>query len=78
MSKTARVYFVVLQRTISQGISPPCLDHSPVYQGGVTFSETEEKCLISSPLTLTGVLKALIRGEDVERIKKRKRATSEM
>ena len=35
-------------------------------KGGVTFSETEEKCLRSSPLTLTKVLKTPTQGEEVE------------
>ena len=43
--------------------------------GGVTFSE---KCSRSSPITLTGALKAPVQGEEVERIRKRKRATSEL
>ena len=43
-----------------------------MYQGGVTFSETEEKCLKYSPLTLTGVLKTPKEDEEVERIRKRK------
>ena len=47
-------------------------------KGGVTFSETEEKCPRSSPLTLTGVIKAPIQGEEVERTKKRKRETLEL
>ena len=41
-------------------------------KGGVTFSETEEKCLRASPLTLTGVLKAPAHGEEVKRARKRK------
>ena len=49
-----------------------------MYQGGVTFSETEEKCPRSSHITFTGVLKALVQGEEVERTRKRKRATSEL
>ena len=47
-------------------------------KGGVTFSETEEKCLRSSPLTLTGVLKAPVQVEEVERTRKSKRETSEL
>ena len=45
---------------------------------GVTFSEIEEKCLRSSPLTLTGVLKTLAHGEKVEKVRKRKRAAIEL
>ena len=44
----------------------------------MTFSETEEKCPRSSPLTLTGVLKASVQGEEVERTRKRKRVSSEL
>ena len=57
---------------------PPYLDHSSVYQEGVTFSETEEKCSRSSPLTLTRVLKAPLQGEEVKRTRKRKRVASEL
>ena len=49
-----------------------------MYQGGVTFSETGEKCPRFSPLTLTGVLKAPVQGEEVERTRKRKMTTSEL
>ena len=47
-------------------------------KGGVTFSETKEKFLRASPLTLTRVLKALVHSEEVERIRKRKRETLEL
>ena len=47
-----------------------------MHQGGVTFSETEEKCLRSSPLILTRVLKTLEQGEEVERARKRKRVAT--
>ena len=56
-------------RTISQVL---CI------KGGVTFSETEEKCLRSSPLTLTRVLKAPIQVEEVDRTRNRKMATLEL
>ena len=39
-------------------------------KGGVTFNETKEKCLRSSPLSLTRVLKAPVQGEEVERKRK--------
>ena len=45
---------------------------------GVTFNETEEGCPRASPLTLTRVLKDLAQGEEVERARKRKRATTEL
>ena len=47
-------------------------------KGGVTFSETKERCSRSSPFTLTRVLKAPTQGEEVERTRKRKRATTEL
>ena len=47
-------------------------------KGGVTFSETEERCLRASPLTLTGFLKTPAQGEEVERARKGKRASIEM
>ena len=46
-------------------------------KGGVTCSETKEKCLKASLLTLTGVLKTLVEGEEVERIRKRKMVEKE-
>ena len=48
-----------------------------MHQWGVTFSETEEKCPRSSPLTLTRVLKAPAQSEEVERARKRKRADTD-
>ena len=47
-------------------------------KGGVTVSETEEKGPRVSPLTLTRVLKTPTQGEEVERIRKRKRTTIEL
>ena len=47
-------------------------------KGGVTFNETEEKCPRSSPITLTRVLKAPVQGEEVERTRKSKWATSKL
>ena len=53
-------------------ISYPALITLLCIKGGVTFSETEDKCLKASPITLIGVLKTPAEGEEVERIKKRK------
>ena len=47
-------------------------------KGGVTFNEMKEKFPRSSPLTLTGVLKAPVQGEEVERTRKRKRENLEL
>ena len=47
-------------------------------KGGVTFIEIEEKFLGASPLTLTGVLKTPTQGEEVERVRKIKKATTEL
>ena len=44
----------------------------------VTFSEAEEKCLRSTPLTLNRVIKTLTQGEEVKRARKRKRAAIEV
>ena len=49
-----------------------------MHQGGVTFSETEDKCLRSSPLTLTRVLKAPTQGEEEKRARKRNRVALEL
>ena len=67
-----------LENNFSGNIPHPALITLLCIKGGVTFSETEEKCLRSSPLILIGVLKALVQGEEVERTRKRKRATSEL
>ena len=47
-------------------------------KGGVTFRETKERYPRPSPLTLIRVLKTPAQGEEVERARKRKRATTEM
>ena len=63
-----------MMRVNSQETSPPLLNHSPVYQGGVTFNEVEEqRCPKASPLSLTGALKAPIKNEEDEKRSKRKR-----
>ena len=66
------------ENNFSGNIPHPALITLLYIKEGVTFSETEEKCPRSSPLTLTGVLKAPIQGERVERTRKIKRATSEL
>ena len=47
-------------------------------KGCVTFSETEEKSLKPSPLTLTRVLKTPVEGKEVKRIRKRKMVEKEL
>ena len=42
-------------------------------KGGIKVAKYEEKCPKASHLTLIGVLKTLAEGEEVERIKKRRR-----
>ena len=66
------------ENSFSGNIPHPTLITLLCIKGGVTFSETEEKCLRASPLTLTGVLKTPAQGEEVERVRKRKRATTEL
>ena len=66
------------KNNFSGNIPHPALITLLCIKGGVTFSETEEKYPRSSPLTLTGVLKAPAQGEEVERTRKRKRAASEL
>ena len=66
------------ENNFSRNIPLPTLITLLCIKEGVTFSETEEKCLRSSPLTITGVLKAQVQGEEVERTRKRKRVTSEL
>ena len=45
-------------------------------KGCITFSEIEDKCPRSSHLTLTGVLKTLAQGKEVERARKMKRSAT--
>ena len=66
------------ENSFSGNIPHPTLITLLCIKGGVTFSETEEKCLRASPLTLTGVLKIPAQGEEVERVRKRKRAATEL
>ena len=67
-----------LENNFSGSIPHPTLITLLCIKGGVTFSETEEKCPRSSPLTLIRVLKALVQDEEVERTRKRKRVASEL
>ena len=61
------------ENNFSANIPHPSLITLLCIKGGVKFKEEEEKSLKASPLTLTGALKASIEGEEVERIRKRKR-----
>ena len=47
-------------------------------RGGITFSETEEKCPRASPPTLTRVIKTPSQGVEVKIVRKRKRETIEL
>ena len=67
-----------VENRFSRNIPHPALITLLCIKGGVTFSETKKKCLRSSPLTLTGVLKNPTHGEEVERVRKRKRAAIEL
>ena len=63
----------------SRNIPHPSLITLLCIKGGVKFNEgEEERCSKASPLTLTGVLKALVKSEEGEKrekpIRKRKRA----
>ena len=66
------------ENNFSGNIPHPALITLLCIKGDVTFSDTEEKWPRSSPLTLTGVLKALVQGKEVMRTRKRKRETSEL
>ena len=66
------------ENSFSGNIPHPALITFLCIKGGVTFSETHEKCLRASPLTLTGVHKTPTQGEEVERARKRKRAAIEL
>ena len=67
-----------LENNFSGNIPHPALITLLCIKGGVTFSETEERCPRSSPITLTGVLKAPTQGEEVERARKMKSAALEL
>ena len=56
------------ENSFSRNIPHSTLTTLLCIKGGVTFSETEEKCPRASPLTLTRVLKTLAQGEEVERV----------
>ena len=66
-----------VENNFSGNIPHASLITQPCIKGGVTFSETTEKCLKYSPLTLTRVLKTPANDEEVKRIKKRKRVNKE-
>ena len=59
-------------------ITHPALITLLCIKGGVTFSETKEKCPRSSPLTLTRVLKTPAQGKEVERARIMKRTSIEL
>ena len=67
-----------LENYFSGNIPHPALITLLCIKGGVKFNETEEKCSRSSPPTLTGVLKSLLHGKEVEKTRKRKKETSEL
>ena len=67
-----------LENNFSVNIPHPALITLLCIIGGVTFSETKEKCPRSSPLILTGVLKAPVQRKEVEKTRKRKRSNSEL
>ena len=66
------------ENNFSGNIPHPALVTLLCIKEGVTFSKTEERCMGSSPLTLTGVLKAPAQGEEMERARKRKRVASKL
>ena len=65
-----------VENNFLRNISHPSLITLLCIKGGITFSEKKEKCLRPSPLTLTGDLKTPAHGEEVERARKIKRATT--
>ena len=66
------------ENNFSGNVPHPTLITLMCIKRGVTFNETEENCPRSSPLTLTGVLKAPVHSEEVKRTRKRKRETSKL
>ena len=66
------------KNNFSGNIPHPTLITLMCIKGGVTFNETKERYLTASPLTLTRVLKAPAYGEEVERVRKRKRAATKL
>ena len=67
--------------SFSRNIPHPSLITLLCIKGGVKFNEEEERCPKAPPLTLPGVLKALVQSEEgemrVKPTKKRKRAETE-
>ena len=61
------------ESSFSGNIPHPAMITLMCIKRGVAFNETEERCLRSSPLTLTRVLKAPTQGEEVKISRKRKR-----
>ena len=66
------------KNSFSGNIPHPTLITLMCIKGGVTFNETKEKCPRAFHLTLTRVLKTPACGEEVERVRKRKRATAKL
>ena len=58
------------ENNFSRNIPHPCMITLLSIKGGVKFNEEEEKSPKASHLTLTRALKALIEGEDVERMRR--------
>ena len=67
-----------VENSFSENIPHPTLITLLCIKGGVTFSETKEKCPRASHLTLIGVLKTLAQGEEVERERKKRRSAIEL
>ena len=63
-----------VENSFSGNIPYPSLITLLCIKGGVTFSETKDKCPRSSTFTLTRALKTPALGEEVERATKGKRA----
>ena len=61
------------ENNFSGSIPHPALITLLCIKGGIKVVEEEEKSLNASLLTLTGVLKTPAKGEEVERIRKRRR-----
>ena len=66
------------ENNFSSNIPHPALITILCIKGGMKVAKYEEKNPKSSPLTLTGVLKTPVEGEEVERIRKRRRTKEQL
>ena len=66
------------ENNFSRNIPHPSLITLLCIKGGIKVNEEEEKSPKATPLTLIGALKAPVGGEEIERIRKRKRTEEQL